>query len=215
MRPELHDLRRRLHAKVAQELGNVLYQQDLEAERLSQLVVEHISRLLREETTPMSASERNALLSDLEGDVLGHGPIEELLVDPDITEVMVNGPREIYIERRGKLYRTNRRFVDANHLRGVIDAIVARVGRRIDESSPMVDARLPDGSRVNAIIHPLAIGGPFLTIRKFSAEPLTDADLIRFGTLTPTRRRFLASERARQDEPRSSPAGPAPARPAR
>jgi len=191
MRSELYELRRRLHARVAQELGTVLYQQNLNPDRLSQLVLDHISRLLREEPTPMSTAERAALLEDLKADVLGHGPIEELLKDPEITEVMVNGPSEIYVERAGKLFRTNRRFVDEDHLRGVIDAIVARVGRRIDEASPMVDARMPDGARVNAVVHPLAINGPFLTIRKFSAEPLTDVDLISFGTLTATVTEFL------------------------
>jgi pilus assembly protein CpaF len=191
MRSELYELRRRLHARVAQELGTVLYQQNLDPDRLSRLVLDHISRLLREEPTPMSAAERAALLEDLRADVLGHGPIEELLKDPDITEVMVNGPSEIYVERAGKLFRTNRRFVDEDHLRGVIDAIVARVGRRIDEASPMVDARMPDGARVNAVVHPLSINGPFLTIRKFSAEPLTDVDLISFGTLTATVTEFL------------------------
>jgi pilus assembly protein CpaF len=190
-RPELYELRRRLHARVAQELGTVLYQQNLDSDRLSKLVMDHIARLLREEPTPMSAAERATLTDDLKADVLGHGPIEEFLQDPDVSEVMVNGPNEIHVERAGKLYKTNRRFVDENHLRGVIDAIVARVGRRIDEASPMVDARLPDGSRVNAIIHPLAINGPFLTIRKFSREPFTDVDLIQFGTLTASVTEFL------------------------
>jgi pilus assembly protein CpaF len=189
--PELYELRRRLHARVAQELGTVLYQQNLDSDRLSKLVMDHIARLLREEPTPMSAAERATLTDDLKADVLGHGPIEEFLQDPDVSEVMVNGPNEIHVERAGKLYKTNRRFVDENHLRGVIDAIVARVGRRIDEASPMVDARLPDGSRVNAIIHPLAINGPFLTIRKFSREPFTDVDLIQFGTLTASVTEFL------------------------
>lgn len=190
-RPELYELRRRLHARVAQELGTVLYDQNLDQERLSQLVREHLSRLLRAETTPMSATERKMLMSDIESDILGHGPIEEFLNDPEVTEVMVNGPEQIFVERSGKLYKTNRRFADEAHLRAVIDAIVARVGRRIDEASPMVDARLRDGSRVNAIVHPLAIGGPFLTIRKFSVEPLTDRDLIRFGTMTRTVADFL------------------------
>jgi pilus assembly protein CpaF len=186
LRPELYEVRRRLHSKLAQELGTVLYQQDLEQERLKALVRENLTRLLREEATPMSKAERDRLLSDLETDVLGHGPIEEFLQDPEVTEVMVNGPNEIYVESAGKIYRTNRRFADEGHLRSVIDGIVGRVGRRIDEASPMVDARLQDGSRVNAVIHPIAIGGPFLTIRKFSAEPFIDEDLIRFGTFTRT-----------------------------
>jgi pilus assembly protein CpaF len=184
LRPELYDVRRRLHSKLAQELGTILYQQDLEQERLKALVRDNLTRLLREESTPMSKAERDRLLADLESDVLGHGPIEEFLQDPNVTEVMVNGPNEIFVESAGKIYRTNRRFADEGHLRSVIDGIVGRVGRRIDEASPMVDARLPDGSRVNAVIHPVSIDGPFLTIRKFSAEPYIDEDLIRFGTLT-------------------------------
>ena len=190
-RPELYEVRRRLHAKVAQELGPVLYDQNLDPDRLSSLVREHLTRLLRHEPTPMSATERKTLMADIESDILGHGPIEEFLRDPDVTEIMVNGPDEIYVARGGRLFKTNGHFADQEHLRSVVDTIVARVGRRVDEASPMVDARLPDGSRVNAVIHPLAIGGPFLTIRKFSAEPLTDRDLIRFGTMTPTVADFL------------------------
>jgi pilus assembly protein CpaF len=184
LRAELYEVRRRLHSKLAQELGTVLYQQDLDQERLKALVRDNLTRLLREESTPMSKAERDHLLADLESDVLGHGPIEEFLQDPNVTEVMVNGPSEIFVESAGKIYKTNRRFADEVHLRSVIDGIVGRVGRRIDEASPMVDARLPDGSRVNAVIHPVAIHGPFLTIRKFSAEPYVDEDLIRFGTVT-------------------------------
>lgn len=190
-RPELYEVRRRLHAKVAQELGSVLYQQDLDSDRLSAELREHLTRMLRAETTPMSAAERKALISDIESDVMGHGPIDEFLKDPEVTEVMVNGPFEIWVERGGKLFRTNRRFADAVHLRAVVDGIAARIGRRIDESSPMVDARLADGSRVNAVIQPIAIGGPFLTVRKFSAEPMTDRDLIRYGTMTPGTADFL------------------------
>ena len=191
VRPELYEVRRRVHAKVAHELGSLLYQQDLDPERLSTELREQLGRLLRQEPTPMSAAERKALIADIESDVMGHGPIEEFLNDPEVTEVMVNGPFEIFVERSGKIFKTNRRFADAVHLRAVIDGIAARIGRRIDESSPMVDARLPDGSRVNAVIQPIAIGGPFLTVRKFSAEPLTDRDLIRYGTFTPATAEFL------------------------
>jgi pilus assembly protein CpaF len=190
-RPELYDVRRRLHAKVAQELGSVLYEQNLEADRLSTLVREHLTRLLRSESTPMSMGEREKLLTDIESDILGQGPIDEYLADPEVTEIMVNGPNNIFVERAGRIYKTPQRFGDETHLRSVIERIVARVGRRIDESSPMVDARLADGSRVNAIIHPLAIGGPFLTIRKFSVEPFTAKDLIGFGTLTEQTADFL------------------------
>jgi pilus assembly protein CpaF len=183
-RPELFAVRRRLHSQLAKELGNVLYRQDLDPRRLQEMVREKTSALLREEQTPMSAEERQRLVADLESDVLGHGPIEEFLADPEITEVMVNGPKEVFIEREGKIYKTNTQFADVGHLRSVIDGIVARVGRRIDESSPMVDARLPDGSRVNAVIHPVAIGGPFLTVRKFSQDPFTAENLISFGTFS-------------------------------
>lgn len=191
IRPELYDVRRRLHAKVAHELGSLLYQQDLAPERLSAELRDHLSRLLRQESTPMSAAERKSLIADIESDVMGHGPIEELLNDPEVTEIMVNGPFEIFVERSGKIFKTNRRFADAVHLRAVIDGIAARMGRRIDESSPMVDARLPDGSRINAVIAPIAIEGPFLTVRKFSTDPLTDEDFIRFGTMTRATAEFL------------------------
>ncbi|MGH2756266.1 MAG: CpaF family protein, partial [Actinomycetota bacterium] len=191
MRPHLYEVRRRLHAKVAQELGSLLYQQDVTPERLSAELREHLSRLLHAEPTPMSAAERKSLISDIESDVMGHGPIDEFLNDPEVTEIMVNGPYEIFVERRGKIFKTNRRFADTVHLRAVVDGIAARIGRRIDESSPMVDARLPDGSRVNAVISPIAIGGPFLTVRKFSEKPLTDRDLIGYGTLTAPVAEFL------------------------
>jgi pilus assembly protein CpaF len=190
-RPELYDVRRRLHAKVAQELGSVLYEQNLDSDRLSGLVREHLTRLLRSEATPMSMGEKDKLLTDIESDILGQGPIDEYLADPEVTEIMVNGPNSIFVERAGRIFKTPQRFGDETHLRSVIERIVARVGRRIDESSPMVDARLADGSRVNAIIHPLAIGGPYLTIRKFSADPFTDRDLIGFGTLTEQTADFL------------------------
>lgn len=192
-RAGVYELRRRLHARLAQELGTVLYQQDLDPERLLALVREHVTKMLRDDPTPMSAAERRGLLEGIEADVLGHGPIEEFLQDPEITEVMVNGFDEIYVERAGKIFLTQQRFADADHLRTVIDGIVGRIGRRIDEASPMVDARLPDGSRVNAVIHPLAIKGPFLTVRKFSKEALTDRDLIRFGSLTRQVADFLHS----------------------
>jgi pilus assembly protein CpaF len=190
-RPELYDVRRRLHAKVAQELGSVLYEQNLDTDRLSNLVREHLTRLLRSEVTPMSMGEKDKLLTDIESDILGQGPIDEYLADPEVTEIMVNGPDNIFVERAGRIYKTPQRFGDETHLRSVIERIVSRVGRRIDESSPMVDARLADGSRVNAIIHPLAIGGPYLTIRKFSVEPFTDRDLIGFGTMTEQTAEFL------------------------
>jgi pilus assembly protein CpaF len=129
----------------------------------------------------------------LTDDILGYGPLEPLLADESITEVMVNGADHVYVERGGKIERTDVRFVDEAHLLRIIDKIVSQVGRRVDESSPMVDARLPDGSRVNAIIRPLALTGPTLTIRKFARDPYTINDLISFGTLSARAAQFLAA----------------------
>jgi pilus assembly protein CpaF len=118
-------------------------------------------------------------------EILGHGPIEPLLRDPAVSEIMVNGPRRIFVERAGLISPVDAEFADEAHLRRVIDRIVSRIGRRVDEASPMVDARLPDGSRVNAVVPPVALDGSTLTIRKFSADPLKVNDLIAFGTMTP------------------------------
>jgi pilus assembly protein CpaF len=158
---------------------------------LRRLVQEQVHKALGDEQTAMSAAERAQLIQDVTDDTLGYGPIDRFLHDPGITEVMVNGPKAVYIERRGKLEATDVEFVDEEHLRRTIDKIVSQVGRRIDEASPMVDARLPDGSRVNAVIHPVAIGGPFLTIRRFSKEPYTVDDPINFNSLTPQVAHFL------------------------
>src|SRR5207248_6109873 len=129
-------------------------------------------------------AERVRLLEAVIAEILAFGPIEPLLRDPSITEVMVNGPDKVWIERNGILAKTDVRFQDDEHVRRIIDRIIAPLGRRCDEASPMVDARLPDGSRVNAIIPPLSLVGPVLTIRKFSREPLTIKNLVQFGTLT-------------------------------
>jgi pilus assembly protein CpaF len=123
--------------------------------------------------------------------VLGYGPIDQLLRDDTLTEVMVNGPDHVYVERGGRLVLTEVKFVDETHLRRIIDKIVSQVGRRVDEANPMVDARLPDGSRVNVVVHPLSIGGPFMTIRKFSKEPYQVEDLINFGSFTPQVAQFI------------------------
>jgi pilus assembly protein CpaF len=138
----------------------------------------------QEQGLPLTSADRRALLNEIASDVLGYGPIDPLLNDPDVTEVMANGPYDIYFEKRGKIVLSDVKFVDEVHLRRIIDKIVGQIGRRVDEATPMVDARLPDGSRVNAVIHPLAIGGPFLTIRKFAVDPYQEADLINFGTIT-------------------------------
>ena len=139
----------------------------------------------------MSRDDRERLATEIADDALGHGPLERLLADDSVTEIMVNGPYDVWVERQGRLYETTVRFTDESHLRRIINKIVAQVGRRLDESSPMVDARLPDGSRVNAIIPPLSLSGALLTIRKFSKKRLDLQDLIRLGTLSMESTEFL------------------------
>jgi len=146
---------------------------------------------LMQEGLVLSRAERQRLFEQIVAEILGYGPLEPLLRDDTITEIMVNGPNKIFIERNGKIEPVNVAFESEEHLMRIIDRIVSPLGRRIDESSPMVDARLPDGSRVNAIIPPLALNGPTLTIRKFARKPLTVEDLIRFGTITPEAIEFL------------------------
>jgi pilus assembly protein CpaF len=160
---------------------------------LRRRVEELVEEKLRSEKLPFSRQMRNRLVSDMADEILGFGPIEPLLRDPTVTEVMVNRPDQVYCERFGKLELTDIQFRDLQHIRHVIDKIVTPLGRRVDESSPMVDARLPDGSRVNAIISPLSLNGPVLTIRKFSVDPYTVEDLIGFGTLTQGMAAFLAA----------------------
>jgi len=144
-----------------------------------------IERILSEEENgmPLNLSEREKLFSEILDEVLGLGPLEPFLQDPKVSDILVNTYKQIYLEKRGKLELTHARFKDDDHLMKIIDKIVSSIGRRIDESSPMVDARLPDGSRVNAIIPPLAIDGPMLSIRRFAADPLELEDLIEYGTL--------------------------------
>jgi pilus assembly protein CpaF len=179
------DLRRRLHYKVVEGLGPTLYDSQLSDAELKLRVMEMLEWALdQEESVPLARPDRLQLLQEIADDVLGYGPIDPFLTDSSITEVMVNGPHQVWVERSGILHLTDTRFVDATHVERIIEKIVGQVGRRIDESTPMVDARLPDGSRVNAVIHPLAIGGPFLTIRKFAVDPFTVDDLIQNGTLT-------------------------------
>ena len=181
----LSELRGRLHFKVVEELGPTLYDRGMSDAELRLRVIEMLEWAVdQEQGLPLTSADRRALLNEIASDVLGYGPIDPLLNDPEVTEVMANGPYDVYFERSGKILRSDVRFVDEVHLRRIIDKIVGQIGRRVDEATPMVDARLPDGSRVNAIIHPLAIGGPYLTIRKFAVDPFQEADLISFGTLT-------------------------------
>jgi pilus assembly protein CpaF len=189
--PVLDELRQRIHHHLIDELGPILYDKRLSEDDLRRRVHEQLHAALAQERAPLSAADKAQLIQDVSDDILGYGPIDRLLKDDEVTEVMVNGPESVYVERAGRIERTNASFVDETHLRRIIDKIVSQVGRRIDEATPMVDARLPDGSRVNAVIHPLAIGGPFLTIRKFSRDPYQIDDLIRFGTLNAHSARFL------------------------
>jgi pilus assembly protein CpaF len=150
-----------------------------------------VGEVLRGETTPLSQAEREEIVEHIVWEIIGLGPIEPLFRDPTITDILVNNAKNIFIERRGKLTRVNARFRNDAHLLAVIDRIVSRVGRRIDESSPMVDARLPDGSRVNAIIPPLALDGPVLSIRRFGAD-ISVNELLQYGSVTPEMLQLLA-----------------------
>ena len=161
------------------------------AEDVRRTVEETFSSVLESEAIVMTRVERARLFEAISAEILGFGPIEPLLNDDSVSEVMVNGPRQVYVERNGKLEMTDVTFQDDDHVMRVIDRIVSPLGRRIDESSPMVDARLPDGSRINAVIPPISLVGPVLTIRKFAKDPLTTDDLIRFGTMTSEMVMFL------------------------
>ncbi len=189
--PVLDELRQKIHHHLIDELGPILYDKRLSEEDLRRRVQDQLHAALAVERAPLSAADKAQLIQDVSDDILGYGPIDRLLNDDEVTEVMVNGPDLVFVERGGKLEKTGASFVDDTHLRRIIDKIVGQVGRRIDEAQPLCDARLPDGSRVNAVIHPLAIGGPFLTIRKFSKDPYQIDDLIRFGTMNAASARFL------------------------
>jgi len=178
-------LKDRVGKALFERMGSRLSDPTLAEEQLRALVLGELDAVVEEERIPLSPDERQRLTAEVADDVLGLGPLQRLLDDGTVSEIMVNGPDMVYVEQDGRLQRTSVRFTGEEHLRRVIDRIVSRVGRRIDESSPLVDARLADGSRVNAIIPPLAFSGSTLTIRKFSKDPFTVEDLLRFGTLSP------------------------------
>jgi pilus assembly protein CpaF len=184
-------VRTRLQQRLVDTLGPKLFDASLTEKQVQDLVYERLRELLDEEDTPLSAQEKAQVLQQIGDSVLGLGPLELFIREAEVTEIMVNGPDQIYVERGGKIYWTGARFFDENQLRRTIEKIVARVGRRIDEASPYVDARLPDGSRVNAVIPPVAVDYPGLTIRKFSVDPYSAEDLVDFGTLTSPVARFL------------------------
>jgi pilus assembly protein CpaF len=178
-------IKQRAQQALFARLGSRLYDSSLSDEQLQAFVRQELTEVIEDERVPLTPTERQRLTAEVSDDVLGYGPLQQFLDDDGVTEIMVNGQSAIYVERNGRLTRTTARFLSDDHLRRVIERIVSQVGRRIDESSPMVDARLADGSRVNAIVPPLAVDGPSLTIRKFSKDPFKVADLISFGTMTP------------------------------
>jgi pilus assembly protein CpaF len=194
---EYNELKTRVHHQLIERLD--LAKVELMSPEAVQLQIRHIVEgMLEAEVTPLSRQERERIVLEVSHETFGLGPIEPLMHDPTVSDILVNGPRRVYVERRGKLERTDVIFRDDAHLLQIIERIVSRVGRRVDEASPMVDARLPDGSRVNAIIRPLTLDGPVLSIRRFSADPYRMADLVKFGTLTPTLAELLtAAVRAR------------------
>src|SRR5881275_1596912 len=194
--PKAHDpyaeLKTRIHHACIATLGAELFKREATGD-LNERVTRAVTEQLVLDRTPLTREERRQIIREITDDILGYGPLEPFLRDDSVTEVMVNAHDRIYVERLGKIERTPATFADNSHLLRIIDKIVSQVGRRVDEASPMVDARLPDGSRVNAIIPPLALKGPTLTIRKFSRDPYTMNDLISFGSISPKAAQFLAS----------------------
>ena len=178
------ELKQRIHSLLLERV-DLESMQRLTQEQIRDELRSLVERLLDEEAVVINDVERKNLTRDIRNEMLGFGPLETLLSDPTVSDILVNGHKQVYVERRGKLELTDVVFNDDAHLMKIIDKIVSRVGRRIDESSPMVDARLPDGSRVNAIIPPLAIDGPVMSIRRFSVDPLRLADLVSYASMTP------------------------------
>jgi len=186
-----YQIKQRIHNRLVEE-ANLAALDSMEAGEIKEEVGRIVEYFLQEEKVLLNENEKKALVAEILDELMGLGPIEPFFKDPSVSDVLVNTYKNVYVERRGLLEKTNARFMDDAHLMNIIDRIISRVGRRIDESSPMVDARLPDGSRVNAIIPPLAIDGPTLSIRRFSVNPLKMEDLINYKTLTPEVATFLA-----------------------
>lgn len=186
-----HELKSSVHQKLLDRV-DLSVMEKLPPDRLMHELKVLVEQLLSEEKIPINLIERGRLVSDIQHEILGLGPLEPLLVDPTISDILVNTYNQVYVERHGKLELTDAHFADNRHLLRIIDRIVSRIGRRVDESSPMVDARLPDGSRVNAIIPPLALDGPLLSIRRFPVSPLKIDDLIQNKSLTPAMAEVIA-----------------------
>jgi pilus assembly protein CpaF len=189
---ELQEIKSRIHHRLMDRL-NLKIIDELEPDVVRREIGELVRELILEEEMPLNLDEREKLVREVQDEVLGLGPLEPLLADNAISDILVNTYNQIYIEKHGLLEKTHVRFQNNDHLLRIIDKIASSVGRRIDESSPMVDARLADGSRVNAIIPPLAVDGPILSIRKFSVDPYTSKDLLNFKSLTPGMVDFLKS----------------------
>jgi pilus assembly protein CpaF len=184
------NLRQRVQARLLEEINT---EEEGDRDAIVARITDIMNAVIGEQNLMMTKADRQKFLDDMINDFLGLGPIESLIKDPDINEVMVNGPNQIYVEQRGKIHLTDVKFESEEQLRKVIERIVSTIGRRVDESSPMVDARLKDGSRVNVIIPPLSMVGPTITIRKFSKKPYTVQNLIEFGTMTDSMAGFLRS----------------------
>ncbi len=185
------DAKAKIMRELLERIGTRMNDPELTESALHDLMRSELAKIVDAQNLVLSVDERAMIIREIEDDTLGLGPIQRLLEDRTVTEIMVNGHTEVYVERGGIITLSDSRFIDEDHLRRVIDRIVARVGRRIDESSPLVDARLPDGSRVNAVIPPLAVKGSSLTIRKFSDTPYSVDDLINFGSFTQPLAEFL------------------------
>jgi pilus assembly protein CpaF len=184
------ELKDRVHKAVISGLGPQLFNTETDPRTLKDRVRGDVAAQLEGEPG-IARTDRERIVRELTDDIIGHGPLERLLDDDSITEIMVNGPHEVWIERQGKLYRTDVAFSDESHLRRIIVKMVAQAGRRVDESVPMTDARLSDGSRLNAVLPPLSLSGALLTIRKFPKRRLNAEDMARLGTLTPETADFL------------------------
>lgn len=185
------ELKSNLHKKLIDELKNMNVAKQQDNDFMLKQIEKLVEDFLNQESTPISRADRQCIAKEMANEILGYGPITPLLEDDGISEVMINGPKQVFVERHGKIELSDVVFRDDDHVLNIIDRIVSPIGRRIDESMPMVDARLPDGSRVNAIIPPISLIGPVVTIRKFAKDPFTIDDLINFGTLTPEMADFI------------------------
>lgn len=188
---EYAEMKEKLHGEMIDWINREAPEMDLTDKGHEEYLKNTIDTLIDRHEIHLSRIQRSRICGEVYNDIVGLGPLEPLLSDPEITEIMVNGPRSVYVERKGKIELSTTVFKDAGHVMNVIGRIVSTVGRRVDESSPMVDARLPDGSRVNVIIPPISLTGPTITIRKFPKNPLKVSDLIRFGSVSPKMMSFL------------------------